>query len=159
MGNWKITGLGVVALSLAASAAAAEEPFTANKGQLGAQLMYGVDLEEGDLNPYGLGLAPQAGYTLAPGIYLGGRVDYFFGDTEEAAAFPPPGSRECVPLPSRKSTSISSPKLEASSKSPAACCSAQIAGSEQLRFGRHPWFSAARGLGGPPVRTPGTHAL
>jgi hypothetical protein len=85
MGNWKITGLGVVALSLAASAAAAEEPFTANKGQLGAQLMYGVDLEEGDLNPYGLGLAPQGGYTLGPGIYLGGRFDYFFGGSDEAA--------------------------------------------------------------------------
>jgi hypothetical protein len=45
--------------------------------------MYGINLEEGDPNPYGLGFAPQGGYTLDPGVFLGARFDYFLGGTEE----------------------------------------------------------------------------
>lgn len=85
MKNWKILGLGIAAVSLISSVAAAEEPFTADKGQVGLQLMYGIDMEDGDLNPYGFGLAPQGGYTISPGVYIGGRFDYFFGGSEKVS--------------------------------------------------------------------------
>lgn len=71
-----------------ATTAHAEEPFTANKLQLGGGLNYGLYMgdDEGDPpNPYGLGLGVDLGYTLGPGVYLGGEFNYFFGGSKEEA--------------------------------------------------------------------------
>lgn len=77
-----------VALSalVSATTAHAETPFTANKFQVGGGLNYGVYMgdDEGDPpNPYGFGLGVDLGYTLGPGVYLGGEFNYFLGGTKE----------------------------------------------------------------------------
>src|SRR5690606_4455465 len=42
--------------------------------------------DEGDPpNPYGLGLGAGVGYTLGPGVYLGGEFNYFLGSSETTA--------------------------------------------------------------------------
>lgn len=77
-----------LAALIAAAPAHAEEAFTANKFQIGGGLDYGVYMgdDEGDPpNPYGPGLGIDLGYTLGPGVYLGGEFNYFFGGSEEAA--------------------------------------------------------------------------
>lgn len=73
---------------ISATTAKAEEPFTANKFQVGGGLNYGVFMgdDEGDPpNPYNFGLGLDLGYTLGPGVYLGGEFNYFFGSSEETA--------------------------------------------------------------------------
>ena len=75
---------------ISATTAHAEEPFTADKFQVGGGLNYGLYMgdDEGDPpNPYGLGLGLDLGYTLGPGVYLGGEFNYFFGSSEEEAGF------------------------------------------------------------------------
>jgi opacity protein-like surface antigen len=57
---------------------------TAGAFQLGAGFRYGADLNDGDFNPWGVGLGLSAGYTLPVGVYLGGNFEYFFGDSIEA---------------------------------------------------------------------------
>ncbi len=51
---------------------------------LGLLLGYGTDLEEGDLNLFGLGLGVRGGYTLDMGLYLGAQFIYFLGESEGA---------------------------------------------------------------------------
>src|SRR5688500_2483467 len=71
---------------ISATPAHAEEPFTANKLQIGGGLNYGLYMgdDEGDPpNPYGLGLGVDLGYTLGLGVYLGGEFNYFFGGSKE----------------------------------------------------------------------------
>ena len=66
---------------LLAGTAAADPAFTAGKPSVSAQLDYGIWTGDdiGDVNPYGLGLGARGGYTLDPGLYVGGAFDYFFG--------------------------------------------------------------------------------
>ena len=61
-------------------------PHTANSIQLGLGFRYGAKLSDGDLNPWGVGLGVDVGYTLPNAIYLGGNFEYFFGETKEALA-------------------------------------------------------------------------
>jgi hypothetical protein len=63
----------------------AGEPATSNTLQLGLGFRYGVELNEGDLNPWGTGIGLEVGYTLPliP-IYVGGNAEYFFGGTLES---------------------------------------------------------------------------
>jgi hypothetical protein len=54
--------------------------------QLGLGGRYGVGLNDGDFNPWGLGFGFEAGYTLPVlHVYVGGNAEYFFGTTKQAA--------------------------------------------------------------------------
>lgn len=64
---------------------AAASPATANSIQIGLGFRYGIEMNEGDFNPWGLGLGVDAGYTLPNAVYVGGVFDYFFGETVEVA--------------------------------------------------------------------------
>jgi len=67
----------------AASAAFALGPgFTAGKASAGARLQYGIDMEDYEANPYGLGFGLRGGYTLDMNVYIGGNFEYFFGGSE-----------------------------------------------------------------------------
>jgi Outer membrane protein beta-barrel domain len=74
-------GIGVLIVSASASA----QPATANSVRLGLGFRYGFELEEGDFNPWGVGLGVEAGYTLPNAVYLGANFDYFFGDKQQTA--------------------------------------------------------------------------
>lgn len=80
-----VGGATVLAVLISATSAHAEEPFTANKFQAGGGLNYGIYMGDDDLdppNPYGLGLGVDLGYTLGPGVYLGGEFNYFLGGSK-----------------------------------------------------------------------------
>lgn len=62
-------------------------PATANVVQLGLGFRYGIEMNDGDLNPWGAGLGIDAGYTLPSAVYVGGMFEYFFGDSETAGGF------------------------------------------------------------------------
>jgi len=53
---------------------------TENVIQIAAGFRYGLEMNDGDLNPWGSGIGLQGGYTLPiiP-VYLGGNFEYFFG--------------------------------------------------------------------------------
>jgi hypothetical protein len=71
---------GLAALAVAAPSFA--EPATSGSLQLGVGFRYGVELHDGDVNPWATGLGANVGYTLpAIPIYLGGNIEYFFGNT------------------------------------------------------------------------------
>lgn len=48
---------------------------------VGLLLGYGLDLESGTGNPWGLGFGLGGGYTLDMGLYLGARFIYYLGDS------------------------------------------------------------------------------
>lgn len=80
--NW--IGVAVVAVAAFVQAPAwAGEPATRNSVQLGLGFRYGVEMNEGDFNPWGVGLGLNGGYTLPNAVYLGGNFEYFFGDSIE----------------------------------------------------------------------------
>ena len=81
----KNLAIGTLALSILTSGALAQaEPaFTAGQPSIAGQLQYGVYTGDGDLSYYDLGLGLMGGYTLEPGVYLGGNFDYFLGGSEE----------------------------------------------------------------------------
>lgn len=62
------------------SAPAFAEPATTNSLQIGLGFRYGIEMMEGDLNPWGVGIGLDAGYTLPMAVYVGGVVEYFFGE-------------------------------------------------------------------------------
>lgn len=78
--------LSIVALSLltltAAATASAEPAGTAAKPQVGGVVKYGIFTGDGDLNPYGIGIGVNGGYTLDMGLFVGAQFDYFFGGSE-----------------------------------------------------------------------------
>ena len=84
----KIATMAVVtaATCLLSTSAWAGSPATANSIQVGLGFRYGIEMNDGDFNPWGTGLGASVGYTLPiiP-IYVGGNFDYFFGSTLEAA--------------------------------------------------------------------------
>jgi len=76
-----------LALTLVMSATASAQSATANKAQVFGELGYGIWMGEDtddDFNPYGIGLNLGGGYTLDMGVYIGARLDYYLGDSEEA---------------------------------------------------------------------------
>lgn len=83
----------VGAYSFAAGAASAE-PATAGSLQLGVGYRYGWELrgDSGDPNPWRTGVGVNGGVTLPliP-VYLGGHVEYFFGETNRATFATPAG--------------------------------------------------------------------
>ena len=86
MNKLSIAALTLLSLTVAAATASAETPATAERGQVGAALKYGIymgDTGESDLNPYGIGLGVNGGYTLGFGLFVGGQFDYYFGGSEE----------------------------------------------------------------------------
>lgn len=88
--RYVIGSAGVLGVLILATPAHAETPFTADKLQVGGGLNYGVYMgdDDGDPpNPYGFGLGVDLGYTLSPGVYLGGEFNYFLGGSEESAGF------------------------------------------------------------------------
>jgi len=67
---------------LVAAESHAAEAFTVERPQLSGHLLFGAGDEVGNLNPYGLGIGARGGYTLDKNIYLGGVLDFFFGDSD-----------------------------------------------------------------------------
>ncbi len=77
---------GAAALMIALPSSA--EPATSGALQLGIGFRYGVEQNKGDLNPWGSGLGLSGGYTLpVVPIYLGGNLEYFFGNSVEAPGY------------------------------------------------------------------------
>lgn len=86
--SWVAAGaLVAFSLNLGEARAQSTPPATVRVLQIGAGFRYGIDFEEGDMNPFGPGLGLDAGYTLPSAIYFGGVFDYFFGDTEEGPGY------------------------------------------------------------------------
>ena len=69
----------------AGDAPAADAPVTAGVLQLEAGFRYGFDLGD-EVGPWGPGIGIGIGYTLDSGVYLGGRVEYFFGESGRVGA-------------------------------------------------------------------------
>lgn len=82
--SWLAGTVGLLAFSFAAPALAADPP-TLNTIQLGIGFRYGIEMNDGDFNPWGVGLGVDGGITLPNAVYVGGNAEYFFGQTEEAA--------------------------------------------------------------------------
>src|SRR5688500_17848983 len=60
----------------------ADGPATEGALQCGLGFGYGIELNDGDLNPWGTGIGLDGGYTLPViPIYVGGNIEYFFGGT------------------------------------------------------------------------------
>lgn len=76
-----VMGAGVAAAAWLFSTPAAADPATTNSIQLGLGFRYGFEMNEGDFNPWGIGLGLNGGYTLPNAVYLGGNFEYFFGDS------------------------------------------------------------------------------
>ena len=87
--EWRalLGALAIMASSLQSATATAAPPATANTVQLGAGLRYGQELEDGALNPWGVGLGAGAGYTLPQAVYVGSQFDYFFGSQLETPEY------------------------------------------------------------------------
>jgi hypothetical protein len=71
-----------IAVACSTSSALAQA-FTQDKPQISGHLAYGAWMGDGDLNYYAFGLGARAGYTINPGVYVGGLFDFFFGETDE----------------------------------------------------------------------------
>lgn len=76
-------GLALAASTMAGSALA--DAATQGAFQLGAGFRYGVEQNEGDVNPWASGLGLSLGYTMENSVYLGGNFEYFFGETVSVA--------------------------------------------------------------------------
>lgn len=61
----------------AAPASSGKKPISA-----GLLLGYGLDLEDGSTNPWGLGFGLNGGYSLDMGVYIGGRFVYYLGEDD-----------------------------------------------------------------------------
>src|SRR5690606_5628792 len=84
MNVWKWpTPATAAAVFLASATASAQEAATAGKPSVGAGIRYGLEMNEGDSNPWGFGLGARGGYTLDFGLYVGGAFEYYFGDSED----------------------------------------------------------------------------
>lgn len=60
----------------------ADDPATEGSIQIGLGFRYGVEMNDGDLNPWGTGIGLEGGYTLPViPVYVGGNAEYFFGGT------------------------------------------------------------------------------
>jgi Outer membrane protein beta-barrel domain len=82
--KWVSAATGLVGLLVAAPSFAAA---TEGSLQIGLGFRYGVELNEGDFNPWGTGLGLEVGYTLPVlPIYVGGNAEYFFGGTLDSPA-------------------------------------------------------------------------
>jgi hypothetical protein len=77
---WVWTVVGLVSATVALPGRA-DPPATAGAVQIGVGLRYGFELEEGDFNPWGLGLGLDGGVTMQNAVYVGGNAEYYFGET------------------------------------------------------------------------------
>lgn len=78
-GVWWL-GAMAAAGTLFVSAPAFAEPATVNSIQIGLGFRYGAEMMDGDVNPWGVGLGIDAGFTLPNAVYVGGVAEYFFGE-------------------------------------------------------------------------------
>ncbi|MFO7177416.1 MAG: outer membrane beta-barrel protein [Pseudomonadota bacterium] len=62
------------------SAPAFAAPATVNSIQIGLGARYGIEMMEGEGNPWGFGLGVNGGITLPMAVYVGGVAEYFFGE-------------------------------------------------------------------------------
>jgi hypothetical protein len=76
-----VSGLGLALAAWTAADSAFAEAATRGAFQFGAGFRYGVEQNEGDVNPWGTGLGLELGYTMENSVYLGGNFEYFFGET------------------------------------------------------------------------------
>lgn len=77
-----------MAACLIGGTAVAEPAFTTSKTQVGVALGYGIytgESADDSFNAYGVGFGVRGGYTLSPGVYLGGVFDYYLGDSGNIA--------------------------------------------------------------------------
>ena len=81
-----LRGLALGALTGAAmllgTAHASAQAATAERASVGGGLRYGLEMNDGDGNPWGLGFGARGGYTLDMGLYLGGAFEYYLGESE-----------------------------------------------------------------------------
>jgi len=76
-----------VAIAVTCSTSSAfAQAFTQDKAQVSGHFAYGAWMGDGDLNAYSFGLGARGGYTINPGVYLGGLFDFFFGETDDTTA-------------------------------------------------------------------------
>jgi hypothetical protein len=82
----RVAGLAALLLTVSARASAhdLEGPHEHRQWSAAALLGYGFDFEEAEWNPFGFALGLRGGYTLDQGLYLGGQLMYFGGDSFEA---------------------------------------------------------------------------
>ncbi|MGC4086811.1 MAG: outer membrane beta-barrel protein [Polyangiaceae bacterium] len=87
-----VGGIALCGVLLAATPALANDPATANVIQIGAGVRYGIEMNDGDFNPWGVGLGLDGGYTLPMAVYVGGNFEYFFGDSVTLAGIETTGN-------------------------------------------------------------------
>jgi len=87
MKKYWLASAAALIVSASVNVAHAEEGFTWNKPQVGAALGYGIWTGDGDINPYGFDLGLHGGYTLDMGLYVGGRFEYFLGESQGNSNF------------------------------------------------------------------------
>ena len=75
-----------IAIASSTSTAFAAPAFTQDKAQVSGHFAYGAWMGDGDLNAYSFGLGARGGYTINPGLYVGGLFDFFFGETDDTTA-------------------------------------------------------------------------
>lgn len=78
-----LVGLACAASALAFSGSAHALPLLTLSGSLRG--LYGSDLDDQDVTPYGPGLGLSAGVTLPASLYVGASLDYFFGESATIA--------------------------------------------------------------------------
>jgi hypothetical protein len=76
-----VFALGFALGASTAAGSALADAATQGAFQFGAGFRYGVEQNEGDVNPWGTGLGLDLGYTMENSVYLGGNFEYFFGET------------------------------------------------------------------------------
>lgn len=86
MGRAKWVAAAVATGALLTTVPALADPATAPSIQLGLGLRYGIEMNDGDFNPWGVGLGVSGGVTLPNAVYVGGQLEYFFGDKLEVPA-------------------------------------------------------------------------
>jgi len=85
-----------LAVPFAASAQEAGESLEVSSGDdggvsdggglsLGALFGYGIDFEDGDVNPFGVTLGARAGFTMDSNLYIGGTGIFHVGESEETS--------------------------------------------------------------------------
>lgn len=80
-----LLGLACAAAALAFSGSAQALPLLTLSGSVRG--LYGSDLDDPDVTPYGPGLGLSAGVTLPAALYLGASLDYFFGESATIGGF------------------------------------------------------------------------
>jgi hypothetical protein len=82
-----VSALGLALAAWTSADRACADAATRGAFQFGAGFRYGVEQNEGEVNPWGTGLGLDLGYTMENSVYLGGNFEYFFGETTSLGTF------------------------------------------------------------------------